>query len=120
MNYGLLVLLFAGRHYGWMHVPEHLQGDVFSIGASICLIALVVRLQVWWPITAWIVGEELLSIGCSAWWLLDYAPGYGDQCSARLDFKVWSIGLLILAILAYRLAEPVRPSSTKNTQWRIK
>lgn len=100
-----LLAMFAGRHYGYPALPEPMQGDAFAIAGSVAIIALIVMLRPWLPLAAWIVGEELLVAGCSAWWLVDpWIVTGGEQCSSRIGFKLGSIGLVALALVVWRLS----------------
>lgn len=104
MRDSALLLLFAVRHYGYPHLPQEWWGDAFAVAGSACLIALVLMLRPWWPLGAWIVGEELLVAGCSVWWIA--APwdmaGQSEQCSAQVGLKLGSIGLAALALVTHR------------------
>ena len=98
-----MLALFAFRHYGYYLWLADVWGDVFTLGASCCLLACLALLPLWWPLKAWAMGEELLTAGCTAWWLAAPWTFSDERCSAQVGFKLGSIGLVILALLAYRV-----------------
>jgi hypothetical protein len=103
MKDSALLLLFAMRHYGYPLLPASMWGDAFALMGSACIIALVVMLKPWLPLAAWIVGEELLVAGCSAWWLVDPWEVVGaEQCSSRIGLKLGAIGVCFLALVTLR------------------
>ena len=106
MRDSLLLLLFAARHYGYPHLPYAWWGEAFAAAGSVCIIALVLLLRPWWPLGAWIVGEELLVAGCSVWWIVDPwdMTGQEEQCSARVGLKIGAVGLVLLAYTTQALA----------------
>lgn len=116
MRDSALLLLFAARHYGYPHLPAQWWGDAFAIAGSVCIIAMVLLLKPWLPLAAWVIGEEALVAGCSAWWIADPWPmlGVNEQCSARMEFKFGAIGLAALALLTYRHALSTFTASTGN------
>lgn len=99
-----LLLIMAARHYGYQHAPLAMQGDLFAIAGSVALLLALLWLRPWWPIAAWAGGEELLVAGCSVWWLIEpwSMDGQTEQCSARIGFKLGSIGLVCLAFVTFR------------------
>lgn len=99
--------MFAFRHYGYGHFPQPVWGDVYGMAGALCLLAVVAALPLWWPLKAWIMGEEFLTAGCSAAWLVvpewfvHYFPD--ERCSQAVGFKVGSIGLAVLALIVHRV-----------------
>tara|TARA_R110000868_G_C10896124_1_gene763960 strand:+ start:1459 stop:1866 length:408 start_codon:yes stop_codon:yes gene_type:complete len=98
-----LVALFGFRHYLYPFWPQDQMGDVYGIGASVCLIALLLSTGLWWWFKAWAIGEELLTAGCSAAWLAWpewFTHAFADErCSQVIGFKIGSIGLVCLALI---------------------
>jgi len=98
-----MLALFAFRHYGYYLWPADVWGDVFTLGASCCLLACLALLPLWWPLKAWALGEELLTAGCTAWWLASPWAFSDERCSAQVGFKLGSIGLVLLALITHRV-----------------
>lgn len=103
-----VLLLLAFRHYGYEHFPQAQWGDWYGLAGAACIFALVAALAVHWSVKAWAMGEELLTMGCTAAWMA--APEWfthafqAERCSAAVGFKVGSIGLMLLAIVIFRTA----------------
>jgi len=103
---GLVFLLFAFRHYGYQWWPSAQQGLVYGASAAVCLLVLLaapVRLH--WPVKLWIAAEELLGAGCYSlklaapdWFKYEFQD---EVCSQVVGFKLGSVGLVVLASLAY-------------------
>lgn len=115
----LLLLMFAARHYGYYHAPEALQGQVFSAAGALCIIVLVAALKPWPPLLLWIAAEEAQVAGCSVWAILEPIAATSEQCSEQIGFRVGSVGLVWLALLAYRLTLSDLTSS-KTEEWKKK
>lgn len=106
-----LLLFGALRHYGWPLVPVAIQGQVWNLCGALAilfLLALAVRPE-WsrltWLVAIWFAGEELLVAWCSAAWLIapwESLPG-DELCTGRVGFKLGAIGLVVLAVLAYKV-----------------
>ena len=96
-----VLLLLAFRHYGYEHFPQSTWGDWYGLAGAACIFALVAALDIHWSVKAWAMGEELLTMGCTAAWLA--APEWfthafqSERCSQAAGFKVGSIGLMLLA-----------------------
>lgn len=103
MKESALLLLFAARHYGYYLWPVAMWGDVFAMFGSLALIVCVAMISAWLPLRAWIIGEELLVIACSAWWLISPSAGEGDACASRLGFKIGAFGLAVLALVTAQI-----------------
>jgi branched-subunit amino acid permease len=62
----------------------------------------VAALDLHWSVKAWAMGEELLTMGCTAAWLSWpewFAHAFAsERCSAAVGFKIGSIGLMVLAL----------------------
>lgn len=71
-----------------------------------CIIVLLISRPVWLPLKAWIIGEEVLSVGCYSLWLVWpewFVHEFSDEkCSQAVGFKLGSVGLVVVALLAYR------------------
>lgn len=95
--------MFAARHYGYYHAPEAWQGQVFSAVGAVCIIVLVALLKPWLPLLLWIGAEEAQVAGCSVWAIVEPIAATSEQCSEQVGFRLGSIGLVWLALLAYRI-----------------
>lgn len=121
-----LLLIVAAREYLWLVVPADLQGMASKgLGAALVLVALSIihrlSLQVYGPskllgcvllVAAW---YSLQTMICSAAYMIEpweVLPGQGI-CSARLDFDLGALGLIIVAWLAVRMST-VKVSSINN------
>lgn len=100
----LVLLAFAARHYGYYWFPRDLQGEVFAMFGAVILVGLVLALRVWKPLAIWVIAEEFQVAGCALWWIHSPLTWAEEQCSARIDFKLGSIGIIWLAFVAYRLS----------------
>lgn len=80
---------------------------VYGLAGALCILMLILAVPVWWPVKAWAAGEELLTAGCSAAWLAWpewFVHAFADErCSQVIGFKIGSIGLLCLALIAHRV-----------------
>lgn len=106
-----MLALLAFRHYGYQFWPQGQWGIVYGMSGACCVLVLLSLSGVWWPIKAWAAGEELLTAGCSALWLSWpdwFVHEFADEkCSQIVGFKLGSIGLVVVAIVAYRLTAQV-------------
>lgn len=99
----VLLLLFGYRHVAYYAWPLEQQGYVFTAAGSLCLIFMVLWLRPWWPLSLWILAEEFMVGGCSAWWLLaPLAERTDELCSQRLGFRVGAWGLAALSIVLWK------------------
>jgi hypothetical protein len=118
----VLLLVGAQREYAWPLFAPEIQGQVWNIGGAVAILALLLMLdRSGWPMMAWAVAiwfaaEELLVVACSAAWIVspwEVAAGE-EQCTGRVGFKLGSIGIVILAWLAWKVAQPVNLSTTQD------
>lgn len=97
-----LLLLLAFRHYGYDNFPQATWGDWYGLLGAACIFAMVAALDLHWSVKAWAMGEELLTMGCTAAWLSWpewFAHAFAsERCSAAVGFKIGSIGLMVLAL----------------------
>lgn len=107
-----LLLVCAARHYGWPWAEPEIRGVVSkALGAAAALYLLAVVLctyrsrlvllpGLWW---AW---EEAQTLLCSVAYAADPWPVPVGQgiCTARLDFDLGAIGLVVMAVSAYKLS----------------
>ena len=106
-----LLLIGAWRHFGWalFDVPVRALVSKASGAAAIaCLLLIVWRIAgTRWmaPILLWWAWEELQVVLCSTWFIFDPWPVPAGQamCSARVGFDIGAAGVLIVAVLAFRL-----------------
>lgn len=112
-----LLALLVFRHYGYQFWPQAMHGDIYGLAGAACLLVLLACTDVWWPLKAWAMGEELLTAGCTAvflqWPYLFRSEFADERCSQAVGFKLGSVGLVVVAILAYRLCQPVKPDTSK-------
>lgn len=98
-----LLLMFATRHYAYYSVPEAWQGQFFNAAGALCIVVLVAMLKPWLPLALWIGAEEAQVAGCSVWAIVEPVAASSEQCSEQVGFKIGSVGLVVLALLAYRV-----------------
>ena len=115
MNAVALLGMLAARHYGWAWLPVEVRGS-----ASKALGALLALFLMWaWyrsapsrPLLLVVLYgsfEELQAFICSAAYMTapwTVAPGQ-SICSARLDFDLGAIGVMLLAFTLHRVCQPV-------------
>ena len=103
-----VLALLAFRHFGYQMWPQTLWGDIYGLAGAAALLYLLARSELWWPLKAWAMGEEFLTVGCTSAWLAWPAafawPFPDERCSQVVGFKLGSIGLVIVAWLALRRA----------------
>lgn len=95
--------MFAARHYGYYHAPEAWHGQLFSAAGALCIVAMLVMLKPWLPLALWIGAEEAQVAGCSVWAILEPIAATSEQCSEQVGFRLGSVGLVVLALLAHRV-----------------
>lgn len=95
--------LLAGRHYGYYHVPDALQSEVFGLLASGLIMLLVLGSELPRVLKAWAFGEEAIVAGCSAVYMAWPWEASNERCSDQLGLKLGTIGVawLALALWAY-------------------
>lgn len=102
-----LLCLLVFRHYGYQFWPQSEWGHVYGMAGAALLLVLLACVDVWWPLKAWAIGEELLTAGCTAAWLAWPAafvwPFPDERCSQVVGFKLGSVGLVLVALLAWRI-----------------
>jgi hypothetical protein len=107
-----LLALLAFRHYGYQFWPQGQWGVVYGMAGACCLLALLALSDIWPPLKIWAAAEEFLTAGCSAAWLQWpqwFVREFADEkCSQMAGFKLGSIGLSVVAWLAYRMVHPAR------------
>ena len=115
----VLLLIGATRHYGWALWPDTLRGSaskMLGALAALCLIGLVVYLaqsRVILLPAAWYAFEETQTAICSAAYMVKpwAVPVGASICSARLDFDIAAVSVLLLAFLLW---QPVRFAYSHN------
>jgi hypothetical protein len=117
-----LLLIVAAREYLWLIVPAELQGMASKgLGAALVLVLLSVvwrhapRSRALLGILAIAAWHSLQTLICSAAYMLEpwpTVPGVGI-CSSRIGFDLGALGLLAVAVVAYRLI-PVRLDSIED------
>jgi hypothetical protein len=102
-----LLALLAFRHYGYEHFPLETWGDWYGMAGAACILVLVASMDVHWAIKAWAMGEECLTVGCTAFWLMWpewFTHAFAsERCSQAVGFKIGSVGLMCLALITYRV-----------------
>jgi hypothetical protein len=77
------------------------------MAGAACIFVLVASMDVHWAIKAWAMGEELLTVGCTAAWLTWpewFTHAFAsERCSQAVGFKIGSVGLMCLALIVYRV-----------------
>jgi hypothetical protein len=110
LAFGLL-LIGAMRNYGWALWPDELRGSaskMLGAMATLCLIGIVVYLAQSKAVTlagAYYAFEETQTAICSAAYMVKSwpVPAGTSICSARLDFDLGAVGVMLLAFIAWRL-----------------
>lgn len=101
-----LLLLLAGRHYGYYHLPAAMQSGAFSVCAALALIVCLFASELPRPLAAWAIGEEAQVAGCTAAWMVKpWDNSSGELCSDLLGFKLGAIGLAWLALAVFKTAQ---------------
>ena len=107
-----LLLIGAGRNYGWMLVDPEFRGIVSkALGAlaALCLVAIIAYHVAgkWVLLVSAAYGfEELQTFVCSVMYWFEPWPVEAGQsiCSARFGFDVGAVGITVVGLLAYKLA----------------
>lgn len=120
----VLLLIAAARHFGWEWFPPEMRGSVskaLGAGAILCLVWVAMALQrkelrsrELWAVALWWTFEELQVVVCStAYAVKPWAVPVGQSiCSARIDFDIGAVSLMLVAWAAWRLRSlTVRPVS---------
>ena len=107
-----LLLIVAAREHLWIFLPPNLQGMASKgLGAALVLVLLSMVYRLAPPsriltavilLAAW---YSLQTMICSAAYLVEpwaVGPGQGI-CSARVDFDLGAIGLVLIALLAHKI-----------------
>jgi hypothetical protein len=109
----LLLLIGAVRHYGWFLVDPTLAGMAAKGLGGMAILAL---LWITWrrerrtwltdAVLAWWAWEELQVVVCSAWYIADPWEVEAGQaiCSARAGIDFGAFGILIVALLLWRVS----------------
>lgn len=117
----LMPVLFAMlvfRHFGYQLFPQEMHGDIYGLAGAACLLVLIACTDVWWPLKVWAMGEELLTVGCTAaflQWPHAFRSEFADErCSQALGFKLGSVGLVVVALLLREVILSSLAGSEKN------
>jgi hypothetical protein len=118
-----LLLIVAAREHLWPLVPAHLQGMASKgLGAALVLVLLSMlwrhapRSRVLLGVILLACWYSLQTLICSGAYMVQpwtVEAGHGI-CSARLDFDLGALGVMLCAWFAFWLSEPVRPDSTQH------
>jgi hypothetical protein len=117
-----VLAIIAARNYGWLMADAAARGAVSkALGAAaiLALLLLVYRLAPSKPLglaLAFGAFEELQTIICSTAYAFNpWAVPEGQSiCSARLDFDLGAIGVMLLAIVLHAICQSENSSTTKN------
>lgn len=107
-----LLLIGASRNYGWMLVDPEFRGiasKALGAFAALCLIAIIAYhcASKWVLLVSAAYGfEELQTFACSVMYWFEPWPVEAGQsiCSARIGFDIGAIGVFVVGLLAYKLA----------------
>ncbi len=107
-----LLFIGASRNYGWMLVDPEFRGvasKALGAMAALCLIAIIAYhcSSKWVLLVSAAYGfEELQTAACSVMYLVEPWPVEVGQsiCSARIGFDVGAVGIFVVGLLAYKLA----------------
>ena len=122
MNAAALLGMLAMRHYGWSWFDPSIRGSVSkALGAAFALALMIAyyRAKPSRPLFYVILYgcfEELQTIICSvayihAPWTV---PVWQSICSARLDFDLGAIGVMLLALTLHKVCQPVTAWSRRD------
>lgn len=106
-----LLLIGGWRHYGWELFDGGTRALVSKASGAVaicCLLLILWRLhgtKQMLPIVVWWAWEEMQVALCSTWFIFAPWPVQPGEamCSAKLGFDLGSVGILIVASLAYRM-----------------
>lgn len=122
-----LALLTVGalRHYLWPAFPAELQGmaskglgGVAALGLILAVWHLSDKTKELGYVLLWWAWEESQVLLCSIAYMAkpwEVRPGLGI-CSARLDFDIGAIGIVIVGALAYHLSNLTVSKNRDNGQ----
>jgi hypothetical protein len=122
-NTAVYALAIIGvRNYGWAIAEPAARGGVSKALGAAALLALLWLLYKASPSRAmWLVFllgafEELQTIICSvAYTVKPWAVPVGESiCSARIDFDLGAIGVMLLAFTLHRICQPIKVDSAQD------
>jgi len=107
-----VLALGALRHYGWQFADDGLRGEAWKACSAACILGLAWMHYLERPsqymaaVIAWLAFEELQVLICAAWWAADPwpVPDGCAVCSARAGIDIGAIGILLVALLVWRVA----------------
>lgn len=117
-----VLAIIAARNYGWELADVAMRGAISkALGAAaiLALLLTVYKLAPSKPLglaVAYGAFEELQTVICSTAYAFNpWAVPEGQSiCSARIDFDLGALGVMLLAVVLHAVCQPVRPSTTKK------
>ena len=109
-----MLLVGAWRHYGWALYEGPARALVYKASWSAATLFLLFLLwrqigNKWMaPVMLWWAWEEMQCLLCTTWFIFDpwlLEPGQA-MCSAKAGFDIGALGILVVAVLAFRLTLP--------------
>lgn len=116
-GHAALLLLIAGMlaQFSWQWAPREIevQGQVWNAQRAVLvllcfgLVANAYRTRAVLLVLAFLAVFEVMTFGCSLWWLADPIPQVAgdEQCSARLNVPLGLFGLAAGLVLVGHLAK---------------
>lgn len=116
-----VLCIVAARHYGWQFFDPELRGIVskaLGAAAALCFLLMIYASapsRALGVAVSFGVFEELQTVICSVSYAVAPWPVQTGQaiCSARLDFDIDALGVMVLAFVLHAVASPVRSDTTK-------
>jgi hypothetical protein len=124
-NLAVYVLaILAARNYGWLMADAAARGAVSKALGAVAILALlllVYRLAPYKPLglaVAYGAFEELQTVICSTAYAFNpwTVPEGQSICSARIDFDLGALGVMLLAAALHRISQPVNPDRSQNSE----
>lgn len=115
-----VLAIIAARNYGWELVDVAMRGAISkALGAAaiLALLLTVYRLAPSKPLAlavAYGAFEETQTVICAtAYAFSPWTVAEGQSiCSARIDFDLGALGVMLLAVVLHAICQPVKPCST--------
>ena len=120
MSAPVLLGMLAARHYGWAWLPVDVRGIASKALGALLALGLMWMLYKAKPsrpllyVVLYGTFEELQTVICSVAYALSpwtVAPG-NSICSARLDFDLGAIGVMLLTFTLLRVCQYVGLTAT--------
>lgn len=116
-----LLLVGAGRNYGWLLADPEMRGvasKALGAIAALCLIAFIAyhfASKMVLLVAAFYGFEELQTAVCSVMYMIEpwHVEAGQSMCSARIGFDIGAVGIFVVGLLAYILMEKNMTDATR-------